>query len=214
MDTPMTRTKQQIIGFYARGLLQFMELSEKQYDLFCMALTLACNEIEDRSAVEYAKLSDRWADANNEVMRLRKAHAEAEEEIGRLCTELQTLQAKQAATIQMNGTAPSHEPEEPPAVPQQLEPATPAAPAKPRRGGRKPGTKNKPKFTEVPLTIDVIAKQIESGTPSQMATIDRSLICDEPNEVALNGTLRREESHVISNHGIPVRVTRQYIEIR
>ena len=81
----------------------------------------------------------------------------------------------------MNGTAPSHEPEEPPAMPQQLDPATPAAAAKSRRGGRKPGAKNKPKETPNP-TIDEIAKQIEGGTVPQMATIDRSLISDDPND--------------------------------
>lgn len=215
MDTPVTRTKQQIIGFYARGLLDFMELRDKQYDLFCMALTLACNEMEDRSAGAYAKLSDKWADANNEVVRLKQANAEAEEEIGRLCSELQALQVRQVATIQMNGTAPTHEPEDPPAMPQQLQPD---APAGHRRGGRKPGTnKKRGPYKKKGATADEIAQQLEGAVVQDapaVGRIDRSLIGDDPNEVTLSGKLRREESHVTTQHGIPVRVTRQYIEIR
>lgn len=208
MDTPVTRTKQQIIGFYARGLLQFMELSEKQYDLFCMALTLACNEIEDGAATECAKHATLVAELNTELLRLhtdlnnlRNGYAAQSKEMDRLLA----LEAKRVQAVQMNGTAPSYEPEEPP--------GGAAAAAQPRRGGRKPGAKNKQRKTPK-VAIASTAAQIEGGTPAQMATLDRSLISDDLYAVALNGTLHREESLVTTQHGIPVRVTRQYIEIR
>lgn len=213
MDAPVTRSKQQTVDFYVGNLDEFFGLNDEQYHAVRTAMVLLYGEVEDKLHALYIKQLDGATTLNNQIAALRQANSDAEEEIGRLCTELQELKAKRVATIQMNGTAPSHEPEDPPAMPQQLEPATPAAASPPRRGGRKPGTKNKPKETPR-LTPDEIAKQIEGGTPGQMVTIDRSLISDDPNVVALNGTLRREESFASTQHGIPVRVTRQYIEIR
>lgn len=89
--------------------------------------------------------------------------------------------------------------------------AAPADSPRAKRGGRKPGAKNKPKPTPPP-TVDDIAAQLEAGGPT--GQIDHTLIGGEPDQVTLSGRLRREESFVTLQHGIPTRVTRQHIELR
>jgi hypothetical protein len=211
MDTPVTRTKAQIIRFYAGVLGEDFNLTVTQEEAVRAALAFACSEVEDNAATACAELRNKWVDANNEVVRLKQARADAEEEIGRLCTALQDMEAKQAPTaaaigIPLNGTPP-----------QYVEVQPPAAPAEQRRRGRKPGSKNVSKDApkDAPkLTVNEIARQLESGTVPQVATIDRALVCADDDDIALNGTLRRTEQVMTTQHGMPVRVTRQFIEIR
>lgn len=209
MDAPVTRTKQQVIDFYSGVLSEAFDLSQSQEGAVRAMLIFACTEMEDRAdacaAAPYAKLRDELVDAKIEVDRLKNANAEAEEQIGRLCSELQELKTKPVASIQINGTEPEPEPLKQAA-------ATPAAPVGPRKRGP---------YKKKGATLDEIAQQLEgdvaSGAPSgapSVGRIDRSLISDDSDQVTLNGKLRREESAIVTQHGMPVRVTRQYIELR
>lgn len=105
----MSRTKPQIINFYAGVLHEAVGLTDTQYDAVRTALAFACSEIEENSVPAFAELHNKWADANNEAVRLKKANEEAEEEIGRLCSLLQAIEAQPApaATIVLNGTHPA-----------------------------------------------------------------------------------------------------------
>jgi hypothetical protein len=105
----MSRTKQEIVDFYAASLDEFGQLFGRQYDAMRMTLLLACDEMECLHRAHISRLYDQLADANNEAVRLKKANVEAEEEIGRLCSELQALEGKQpeAITIHPNGTHPA-----------------------------------------------------------------------------------------------------------
>lgn len=105
----MSRTKQEIVDFYAGALHRFVGLFGTQHDAMRMTLLLACDEMEDKANASMSKLFDQLADANNEAVRLKKANTEAEEEIGRLCGQLQALEEKQLAApaIVLNGTHPA-----------------------------------------------------------------------------------------------------------
>lgn len=206
MDTPVTRSKHELIDHYCYGLLDYSDLDPAQMHTIRVILGLVYNEAVAQSRQAIGQQDSRIADLERQVRALQ--------------TALQEMEAKATTVsidnpIPLNGTAPTHEPAEPPAMPQQLQPA---APAGHRRGGRKPGSGNKRgPYKKKGATADEIARQLEGAVVQDapiVGRIDSSLISDDPNVVALNGTLRREESRVTTQNGIPVRVTRQYIEIR
>lgn len=105
----MSRTKQELVDFYAKGLLEFADLSPTQYHAVHTALAFACSEIQDNLHAVYMKQLDGAMTLHNQVAALQQSKQEAEEEIDRLCSQLQALEAKQvpAPTIHLNGTHPS-----------------------------------------------------------------------------------------------------------
>lgn len=102
----MSRTKPQIVNFYASVLQEAFGFTNTQYEAVRTALVFACSEIEDNAVPAWVEQHNKWVDANNEAVRLKKANEEAEVEIGRLCSKLQEMDAKllSAATIHLNGT--------------------------------------------------------------------------------------------------------------
>lgn len=105
----MSRTKQELVDFYAGNLDEFFELTGEQYHAVRTAMVLLYGEVEDNLHAAYQKQLDGAVTLHNQVVALKEAKEEAEEEIGRLCSQLQALEAKQvpAPTIHLNGTHPS-----------------------------------------------------------------------------------------------------------
>lgn len=197
MDAPVTRSKQQMIDFYVQNLDEFFPFSGEQYVAVRTAMVLLAGEVENKFRALYQDGLQREARLDHQLVELVEANDEAKAEIERLAAELQELKAKKAAAVHVNGTAPSPEPAAPA-----------AAPAGPRKRGP---------YKKKGATLDEIAQQLEGSVVRDAPTvghIDRSLITDDPNDVTLTGRLRREESHITTQHGIPVKVTRQFIEIR
>lgn len=199
MDTPVTRTKEQMIGHYVDGLMDYLDFNPAHILPVRVVLGLMYNEAKEQFRRDIG---------------LQDSHiAELERQMRALQTKLQDIEAKQATTISaaiaipLNGTTISHDHAE-----------SPTAPAEPRRRGRKPDSAHKRgPYKKKGATADEIARQLEGAVVRDAPTvgrIDQSLISDDSNGIPLNGTLRREEQLITTQHGMPVRVTRQYIEIR
>lgn len=97
-----------------------------------------------------------------------------------------------------------------PTTPAELPAETSAEPAvalpPKRRGGRQKGTKNKTSKTQrAQEMVAAIAEHVANGA---------ELVPDGVQEMPFTGRLRKEETVVRQHNGLPVQVTRQYIELR
>ena len=153
-----SRDNEALINHYSGGIKGLVRLNDEQYDAVRVAMALAFREIDDRYNVAYAKQADQIADLNNEVVRVKKAWKEAEEEVAALLDELQPVReakvvkgaiaagAPVPATISHNGNGA--------AVAEKVADPTPAPdPEQATTGERQPAALRYPTLDDKSLEI-------------------------------------------------------------
>ena len=77
MDTPVTRTKQQLIDFYVDHLDEFFGLSPSQYIAVRTGMVLLYGEVEDRIHPQYKQELERLARLDRHIVAMVEEIEEA-----------------------------------------------------------------------------------------------------------------------------------------